>query len=345
MRPVDIEQPTQLIAYLHQRGRIEPAEIPTCRLLEGGVSNRTVLTTRPSGEAWVLKQALEQLRVAAEWHSNPIRIHCEAAGMRALDELLPTGAVPKFLFEDHEHHLLAMEAVAQPHDNWRDLLLEGKISNDLVIQFGELLAFMHRRSRERADFYAPSFANQTFFEELRLEAYYAYSAQTTPAAAAFYAQLIADTRSTHTSLVHGDYSPKNVLVRLGKLVLLDHEVIHWGDPTFDIGFALTHFLSKANHLSTNRTAFAAAARMFFDTYAACGGFANQTADEPRAVRQTLGCLLARIVGRSPLGYLTSDGRTRQRDTALQLIAAPPTTMHTCIDRFIDGVSRNPHAHH
>src|SRR3954469_21564651 len=98
---MDVEQPDQLIAYLRDRGSIPAGRQPRCRVLEGGVSNRTVLV-EGLGEgdengSWVLKQALERLRVADDWHSSPERIHREAAGMRALGALMPEGSVPRLL--------------------------------------------------------------------------------------------------------------------------------------------------------------------------------------------------------------------------------------------------------
>src|SRR5438105_3346412 len=53
---LNIEQPEQLVAYLRDSGRIAREETPEVRVLAGGVSNRTVLVKRASGEAWVLKQ-------------------------------------------------------------------------------------------------------------------------------------------------------------------------------------------------------------------------------------------------------------------------------------------------
>ena len=67
-------------------------------------------------------------------------------------------------------------------------------------------------------------------------------------AAGFLKDLAHKTLRHKKSLVHGDFSPKNILIYEGKLILLDHEVFHFGDPAFDVGFALTHFLSKAHHL-------------------------------------------------------------------------------------------------
>src|SRR5260370_576343 len=53
--------------------------------------------------------------------------------------------------------------------------------------------------------------------------------------------------ATHRCLVHGDYSPKNVLLGDDGLWVLDFEVGHLGDPVFDVAFLLNHLLLKAIH--------------------------------------------------------------------------------------------------
>ena len=110
------------------------------------------------------------------------------------------------------------------------------------------------------------FDDRSHFESLRLEPYYAFTATQIPAAAGFLQALIAGTRARRLTLVHGDFSPKNILIHRDSLVLLDHEVIHWGDPAFDLGFSLTHLLSKAHHLPNHRADFANAAREYWQTY-------------------------------------------------------------------------------
>lgn len=329
---LDIEDSAALIAWLRRRGHIAANETPRCTNLHGGVSNRTVLVERDSGEAWVLKQALAKLRVAADWHSDPRRVHREALGLRWLEHLAPAGTIPPLVFEDDEHHLLAMRAVPHPHENWKSALLARGPDSDHVRQFGDLLGMIHRRSTERRDELASEFSNRSFFEGLRLEPYYRYTAAQHPGARAFFDELIAETLATRTALVHGDYSPKNILVHQGRLVLLDHEVIHFGDPAFDVGFSLTHLLSKARHCRTHRSAFLDAARLHWRSYATVAGeLAAVPASVSRAARHTLGCLLARVDGRSPLEYLTPDERDAQRRDVLELIQRPPANVPALID--------------
>ena len=310
---IDIEDPAQLTAWL---GPVRS------RVLRGGVSNKTVLVEKPAGERWVLKQALPQLRVAVEWFCSPERIDREAEGLRAGAELLP-GSVPKLVLHDPANYVLGMEAVPEPNENWKEMLLRGEVQDEHVIEFARMLRTLHAAP------FDPKFEDTSYYEALRLEPYYLYTAQQCPQAAPFLHDLVAATRARRLALVHGDYSPKNVLIHSGRLFLLDFEVIHWGDPAFDIGFAMAHLLSKAHYLRSDK--FARAANLFWDEY-------KSPAPHDPYICHTLGCLLARVAGRSTLEYLTPDHRTRQREAVVRLMANPPTTIPALIDRFTEEVA-------
>src|SRR5690348_6737406 len=173
---LDIEDFPALLAYLRTKGRIGSQEKPLFTNLAGGVSNRTVLVQRPAGKSWVLKQALGRLRVQVEWFSDPRRIEREAAAMNYLARLAPSGTITPLVFLDAQHHLLAMQAVPQPHVNWKAMLLRGELLSDHVQQFARLLGETHRNGSERASELSREFEDRSFFESLRLEPYYAYTA-------------------------------------------------------------------------------------------------------------------------------------------------------------------------
>lgn len=334
----DIERPGVLLAYLRQLGRLTTGDVASTTILAGGVSNRTVLVEPERGEAFVVKQALAKLRVAVDWFSPPQRIHREAMALRWLTELAPSGAVVPFLFEDDKLHLLGMGAVPKPNRNWKAMLLAGELRQDHVAAFGLLLGRIHREAWVKRDEIERPFRDRGYFESLRLEPYYAYTAERIPAAKGFLSALIDDVRSSSLTLVHGDYSPKNVLVYDNALVLLDHEVVHWGDPAFDLGFGLTHLLSKAHHVAHVRDRFAQAATGFWAAYAQeLGDVPWRAALEGRAVRAALGCLLARVDGRSPLEYLDAGERDRQRRATLALMAEPPPSVAALVDRFVEEI--------
>src|SRR2546427_2967 len=249
---LNIDRSEQLLSYLQRTARLAAGEAPGFESLPGGVSNRTVRVRFKDGRGWVLKQALAKLHVREDWFSDPARVQREALGLRWLQSLAPAGTVPAFLWEDPDQHLLAMEAVPEPHVNWKERLLMGEVETAQVEQFGRWIGLVHRQSLERAPELAAAFSDRTFFQTLRLDPYYRAAGARHAGARVFLERLIRDTLATRVCVVHGDYSPKNILIRAGRLVVLDHEVIHFGDPAFDLGFAMTHLLSKANHLPAQR---------------------------------------------------------------------------------------------
>jgi len=324
---IDIENAADAVAWLHARELIERDETPRIEILPGGVSSRTVLVEREHGRSMVLKQSLAKLRVAVDWFSSPQRIHREALATRWFARLAPAGSITELYFEDPQEHIIAIEAVPRPHDNWKALLLAGDLRIKHVRQFGRLLSELHRGSAERAAELEPLFGDKTFFETLRIEPYYRYCA---PRAPEFLLPLIEETLATNASLVHGDFSPKNVLVYRDRMVLLDHEVAHFGDPAFDIGFAMAHLLSKAHHLAELRDRFLAGAEEFWVSY---GVWQPYPDFEARCVRHSLACLLARVCGRSPLEYLGTAERSRQVGATLTLMRNAPKSIPGLLKQF------------
>ena len=258
--------------------------------------------------------------------------------MEWLPRWTPPGSIPRLCFLDEANHILAMEAILQPHYEWKQQLLAGQIDESSFRQFGELLAAFHRGSYLEWPVVEPIFREQSFFFSLRLEAYYLYTAERVPEAAAFLRQLVEDCQVRRFALVHGDFSPKNILVHGERLVLLDHEAAHFGDPTFDVGFGLTHLLSKALHLSEHRALMQRGAHRFWEAYQDGLPAAKEFIDvSERSVRQTLGCSLARVAGRSLLEYLTPLQRKVQREIVLSLIDKPPGRIEVLVDAFIDSI--------
>src|SRR6202030_906891 len=131
-----------------------------------------------------------KLRVQSDWFSDPARIQVEANGLRYLPRVTPKGSIPSFLFEDTAENLLAMEAVPEPHQNWKQQLLGGEIDPQFFGQFAKLLGSIHRGGFSRREELAPFFAGKQFFKTLRLEPYYQYSATVVEQAASFLEELV-----------------------------------------------------------------------------------------------------------------------------------------------------------
>ncbi len=94
--------------------------------------------------------------------------------------------------------------------------------------------------------FAEQIGDRTLFDELRVDPYYrTLAARRDPMPRRRSTRLIASLAAHPRSLVHADFSPKNLLVSAGGLMLVDFETGHYGDPAFDLGFFLSHLVLKA----------------------------------------------------------------------------------------------------
>lgn len=296
-----------------------PCNAPTIdeSVLGGGVASDIRIVDTIAGKI-VVKEALPELKVDAHWRSDPARSLVEADALRTIAELLGEGAVPKVLWTDAEKHRFGMELVDPRLRNWKLDLLDGRIDLATASRAGEILGQLHGRSARRADV-AERFASRQFFEELRIRPYFERIAERNPALAPAVHQAINDMReSAEQALVHGDFSPKNLLADGGDVVLLDCEVAHWGDPRFDLAFILSHLSLKAMRRDADAARFADAADALLAGYRAEG----PAVIDAHLVR-LVGCLiLARLEGDSPVDYLdTLDTATAKR-VAVGMIENP-----------------------
>ena len=327
----DIESTDELINYLKQDHHINTRDIQTIRALKGGVSNKTMLVKFGKGNDWVLKQALEKLRVEGEWLSHPDRIFREAQAMEWFTKHLPKGIVPGLIFSDPDNHIIAMEAVDEPFYNFKAQLMQGQIDLGYFDQAGKLLAQIHMAGLQLTSV-PQSFHDRHFYITLRLDPYYRETLKQIPACQPFMDTLILDTLANPYTITHGDFSPKNLLIKDDELILIDHEVIHYGDGAFDIGFFLSHILSKANHLRSLKKGFLNAALVFWNSYN--DHFPNLNASiEQIAIAHTIACLLARVAGLSKLEYLTIEEQHFQVNAALTCIQMDFQSMRDFIAHY------------
>jgi fructosamine-3-kinase len=303
-------EPERLRACLAERHLVQDAKALDIRALGGGVSNIVMLVEGP-GIRWVAKQALGKLRVRDDWRSDRGRIFREADAIRALRPVLGADAVPKLVYVDRDDFFLVMTAAPDGSPVWKHSLLHGEIDLAVARQAGLLLGKMIVSSQaDRA--MQERFGDRTVFDQLRIDPYYRTTARRAPEVRGAIEDLIGDSWKIQTSIVHGDYSPKNMLVAGGNIFLIDFEVVHWGDPAFDSAFLLNHLLLKALHQPLFRQAYLKAAQVFWDSLTQTPGVAAADDFERMTVRHLGALMRARIDGKSPVEYIDDD---RTRDAA------------------------------
>jgi 5-methylthioribose kinase len=322
--------------YLRAAGRV-PTGVPVAvREMTGGVSNIVLRVDAEGSAPYVLKQSRERLRVAMEWISPLERIWTEVAAMRLLGTILPEGTVPRVLFEDRDNFLYAMTCAPEEAEVWKARLLAGDADPEVARRAGAILGAVHAESVGAAELDRPPLGETALFESLRIDPYYRTVARAHTDLNSRLDNLIASmTGSGDRTLVLGDFSPKNILVHDGGLVVLDFETAHAGDPAFDLGFFASHLLLKAlraRRMGGQPGAYLGLLDAFVGAYATRAGVDPAGDRSRRGAFHGAACLLARIDGKSPVEYRADlDPAAVRRFAWGVLLAEPPPALPAMVD--------------
>ncbi len=310
-----------ILDILRQGGLISPDETPTATPLTGGVSSDIWRIDLKSGPICV-KRARAKLKVEDDWHAPVARNAFEVAWMQKAREIA-SNAAPEILFHDADAGLFAMRFLPNHrYPLWKAMLRDNHVRADDADAVGSILGRIHAATHTDPDIPA-RFASDDIFHAIRLEPYLLATAQRHPDLANRLHELVEITATTKTALVHGDVSPKNILIGPDGPVFLDAECAWFGDPAFDLAFCLNHLLLKCLWTPAGRPAL----RASFE--ALCEGYALETASiddrdiMARAAHLLPGLFLARVDGKSPVEYITDDAdKDLVRDVAKLFLTSP-----------------------
>jgi aminoglycoside phosphotransferase (APT) family kinase protein len=306
---------TQLPAYLRGLG-VAPADGEVrARSLGGGISN-VVLLAEWDGGGVVVKQPLAELAVDDVWEFDRDRVFIERDCMAVLGERLP-GATPAVVFSDDERFVFGMTVAPSGGAIWKQEHDAGIADPARTELAAELLGRLHAVTAGDEALATRFHASWPLIQG-RVDPYHRTAAQAHPELAERIEEEVDRLLATRRCLVHGDYSPKNLIAYPDRMLMLDFEVAHWGDPAFDVAFLLA--LVMLDGMRHDGAAFFAEARRFWHVYRRTAGPA--AALEPAVVAE-LGCIvLARIDGKSRLP-LSPTVQERGRAFARHLLTDRP----------------------
>ncbi len=298
------------LATLHELG-VVPADAPATAIeLSGGVSCESVAVRSESVHV-VVKRALPRLLVEAEWLASDDRLATEATALRLLAAITPD-AVPEVIALSRDGRRLVVAHAPDGWRDWRSLLLEGVVDPAVGARLGTLLGTWQRST---TGVRLPELESLTGFTELRIDPFHLTVARKHPELADTIEAMSRRLLTTRECLVHGDFSPKNVLVGEEGLWVIDWEIAHVGDPVFDVAFLCSHLVLKSIHRRSDAQLHREAVAAFLAAYG--------DLDE-RWLVANVGCLLlARVDGKSPAPYLGESERHAVRELGRALLVEPP----------------------
>jgi len=309
-------------------------------LQELGLSNSSALQGSPltggvSSDIWCIetenglvcaKRALSKLRVVADWRA-PVERNLYEARWLQVAHLASAGCAPELLGQHAELGVLVMRYLP-PADFrlWKKELHAGHVEPTTAKELGQILSSIHSYAAKRPEL-AQEFPTEQIFFEIRLAPYLIATAEQHPNLASALLALVAQTQKNAKTLVHGDVSPKNILLGAHGPVLLDAECATWSDPAFDLAFCLNHLLLKCLWTSSSSSDFLNSFDVLAQTYLQTVDWEHPQELEARAARLLPGLLLARVDGKSPVEYITQDKQKNMvRRIASALLLNPPSQL-------------------
>ena len=289
--------------------------------LAGGVSS-DIWKVETGARTLCVKRALARLKVAAEWRAPVERNAFEAAWIETAGAIVPSGA-PRLLGHDAETGLIAMEYL-DPGDFllWKEKLRQGRAEAEDARGVASAIVAVHAATAGREEV-AQRFASDAIFHAIRLEPYLETAARAHPDLGGALGGIAKSTAATRLALVHGDVSPKNILIGPDGPVFLDAECAWYGDPAFDLAFCLNHLLLKCLWTPSAAPGFLDCFDVLAETYLSGVAWESPEALESRAAPLLAGLFLARIDGKSPVEYVTEEAdKARVRHVARGLLKTP-----------------------
>jgi 5-methylthioribose kinase len=301
---VELLNPSTVVEYLTSKNVIQKNDNPQVEVLTGGVSN-VVIAITTANQKLVLKQALAELAVSEKWEADQRRAIVEANAIELFNKLTPN-QVPKLIFLDPDRFILVLERVPVGSTVWKSDLLAGVINPDIGLKLGATLASWHNYGEKSAEAKL-KFMEDSLFEQLRIDPFYRFVATKNPQIEVPIRKLINELEGDKTTVVHGDFSPKNIMVATNDdIYILDFEVTHVGNPVFDLAFLTAHLLCKFFRTDDRLHAklLANTAISFMKEYQTLRRIS------PSVTRHAALIALARVEGKSPVNYLSTDAQQK-----------------------------------
>jgi len=337
-----LEPDAVLRDFLFDKGLAREGDAVTWTPLAGGVSS-DIWRVDTGARTLCIKRALPRLKVAQEWNAPVERNAYEWAWLEFAFERFPDN-VPQPIASDASLGILAMTYLDPArHPVWKRKLLDGDVASDTAASVASVVVALHAASAGSHEV-ASRFATDAIFHAIRLEPYLLATAARHPDLASALCALAERTAAMRCALVHGDMSPKNILLGPGGPVLLDAECAWYGDPAFDAAFCLNHFLLKCIARPQWAPGYLACYRAFANAYLSGVTWEPRDAIEARIASLLPALFLARIDGKSPVEYITDEGeRQRVRNAARPLIARATASLEEIAARWSAALASPPPA--
>ena len=311
-------------SLLTDLGLMSGGDTFTVEPLSGGVAS-DIAKVSVKGVSYCVKFALAKLRVKADWFAPVERNLAEYRWLQTVAEIAPEAAVRLYGHSTRDHGFV-MEYLSSPDSYlFKTALLAGQGKACDASAVGDLLGRVHAFSAS-PDFDRGPFRNSDDFHAIRIEPYLVHTSRVHPALKPAMDAVADQLYAAGEVLIHGDVSPKNIIIHDGRPYMLDAECATMGDPCFDAAFCLNHFILKSLHVRPRSKDYLEFCTGFWKSYSRSVGWEPLDGLEARVARLLPMLMLGRVDGKSPVEYLSDDNRDLVRRLATNLVLDPRPTI-------------------
>ena len=288
-----------------------------CKKITDGVSS-DIWHVNTSKKDFCIKRALSKLTVKEDWFAPIDRNNFEANYFKACKNLIPN-SFPKILGHDNKDFVLAMEWFDNKRYNlWKKKLIAKEVSfkdaERVAIVLAKIHSFFFNKKR-----YEKTFTNDKTFFALRIEPYILFTSKFYPKYKKSFLEAAKSLTLNKSTLIHGDFSPKNILIGKKYPIILDAETACWGDPIFDLSFCSKHIILKGFFNSDTQNKYTKLLNKFIIKYFSNLKITNKNNTIKRYLNLLPILLLARVDGKSPVEYLNTKQKAHVRSFGQKLL--------------------------
>jgi 5-methylthioribose kinase len=278
-----------------------------------------------------LKQATPKLK-AKGWPFPVERIRYEALTLQKFKNLLGRGVVPDVIFYDDDKHVLVLSDIRQKGVLLIDEFEKGRVHPQTAPRFGALLGMLHGKSFGTTDTIRPP-DDEIWMKD------FIYDFKTSGAAKfaeSEVKELIEESESVTKCFLGVDFADKNIFVDGSEVRFCDFEGVFRGDPAFDVGHVLAHYLLQAE----NNPLLLSEVSKFFHQFMKHYRVQMETLNVPceyltgvdqRSARYIGVFMLHRSHGKSPYKFFKPGIEEKIKDDSLILIRSKPTSPENALE--------------
>ena len=283
-----------------------------------GVSSDIWYVKTETGFEFCIKRALKKLTVKEDWYAPISRSNFEASYFKACHNVNPR-SFPKILGHDKKNYILAMEWFKpKKYILWKKQLLDVAFDIKDGVSISDILNKKHSYFNNKFNF-KKEFENDKTFYDIRIEPYIIFTSKSYPEHKNYFIDAAKSLVSNKKTLIHGDFSPKNILIGPDFPVILDAETACWGDPIFDLAFCNNHIILKSILNSTNKKKYMLLSKEFIENYINKINWEDKNSFIDRFFKLVPLLILARLDGKSPIEYFQDKHVKKARTLSLKVL--------------------------